>query len=225
MRRVVAKRVQPQNTVKAGRTAAMVALALFSLAACRQDMHNQPRLRPYKTSHFFADGQASRLPPAGTVARGQLREDDLLYRGLTPEGSVTERLPFPLTAEVLRQGQQSFNAFCSPCHDSTGAGRGMVVRRGFKQPASFHDERLRLAPVGYFYDVMSNGIATMPSYAAQIPVERRWAIAAYIRALQLSQKAQLAEMPAEVATAVHAAETAQTAPPAGRGSGTSGEGH
>lgn len=205
---------------------AAVALLLLAAAGCRQDMHNQPRLKPYKTSRFFADGQASRLPPAGTVARGQLRDDDLLYRGLTPAGAATDRLPMPVTAKLLSRGRDQFQAFCSPCHGPAGSGRGMVVRRGFKQPPSFHDERLRTSPVGYFFDVISNGFATMPSYAAQIPVEERWAIAAYIRALQLSQNARLAELPADVGAAVAAADAGAAAAASDSASAPSaGEGH
>ena len=204
---------------------ALGALVLLAAAGCRQDMHNQPRLEPYESSRFFADGQGSRLPPAGTVARGQLRDDDLLYRGLTPAGAATERLPMPLTAKMLSRGRDQFQAFCSPCHGPAGSGRGMVVRRGYKQPPSFHEERLRTSPVGYYFDVMTNGFATMPSYAAQIPVGERWAIAAYIRALQLSQNARLAELPADVGAAVAAADAGaaaaagqpETAPGAGEG--------
>jgi mono/diheme cytochrome c family protein len=158
-------------------------------------MHDQTKLEPYESSRFFADGQASRPLPAGTVARGQLREDKLLHTGMTPAGTFTAVLPIPLDARVLRRGRERFDAFCSPCHDRLGTGRGMVVRRGFKAPTSFHDERLRQSPVGYFFDVMTNGFATMPSYASQIAVEDRWAIAAYVRALQLSQNARLAELP------------------------------
>jgi mono/diheme cytochrome c family protein len=204
---------------------AVGALLLVATAGCRQDMHNQPRLEPYETSRFFADGQASRLPPAGTVARGQLRSDDLLYRGLTPAGTATDRLPMPLTAKMLSRGRDQFQAFCSPCHGPAGSGRGMVVRRGYKQPPSFHEERLRTSPVGYFFDVMSNGFATMPSYASQIPVEERWAIAAYIRALQLSQNAHLVELPADVRAAVAAADAKTAAAASPAAAPAAGEGH
>jgi mono/diheme cytochrome c family protein len=199
------------------RPAALVALGfcVVGTAACRQDMHDQPRLEPYETSRFFADGQGSRVAPAGTVARGALREDALLHRGVTPDGQLSARLPFPLTAQVLRRGQDNFNAFCSPCHDRAGSGRGMVVRRGYKQPTSFHDPRLRDSPVGYFFDVMTNGFSTMPSYAAQIRVEDRWAITAYIRALQLSRNAHLADLnAADVAALDSAAAPVAAAPPA-----------
>jgi mono/diheme cytochrome c family protein len=200
-----------------------VLLALAALA-CRQDMHDQGKLEPYETSRFFADGQASRPLPAGTVARGHLRENRLLHTGMTPAGEFTAALPFPLSAQVLRRGRDRFDVFCAPCHDRLGTGRGMVVRRGFKTPTSFHDERLRQAPIGYFFDVMTNGFSTMPSYASQIAVEDRWAIAAYLRALQLSQNARLAELPEsdrrDVADAVRptpAAPAAATPQPPAQG--------
>jgi mono/diheme cytochrome c family protein len=195
---------------------AALAWLAFGVTACRQDMHDQAKLEPYESSRFFADGQASRPLPAGTVARGQLREDKLLHTGMTPAGTFTAALPIPLDAQVLRRGRERFDAFCSPCHDRLGTGRGMVVRRGFKAPTSFHDERLRQSPVGYFFDVMTNGFATMPSYASQIAVEDRWAIAAYVRALQLSQNARLAELPEAdrraFADAIRPAQPAAAAP-------------
>jgi mono/diheme cytochrome c family protein len=168
-------------------------------------MHDQARLEPYEASGFFADGAGSRVPPKGTVARGFLRQDRLFYTGQTAEGQLSAELPFPVTRQVLRRGQQRFDIFCSPCHDRLGTGRGMIVRRGFKQPPSLHEERVRRSPVGYYFDVMTNGFATMPSYAAQIPPEDRWAIAAYLRALQLSQGARLVELPAADRRAVESA--------------------
>jgi mono/diheme cytochrome c family protein len=203
---------------------AALAWLAFGVTACRQDMHDQAKLEPYESSRFFADGQASRLLPAGTVARGHLRADKLLHTGLTPEGTFTAALPMALTAPVLRRGRDRFDVFCAPCHDRLGSGRGMVVRRGFKAPPSFHDQRLRQVPVGYLFDVISNGFATMPSYASQIAVEDRWAIAAYVRALQLSQNARLAELPEadrrELAAATRPAPTPAAAPgqpPPGKG--------
>src|SRR5687767_9773570 len=145
----------------------VIGFLLLGAPSCRQDMHDQTKLEPYESSRFFADGQASRPLPAGTVARGQLREDKLLHTGMTPAGAFTAELPIPLDAQVLRRGRDRYDVFCAPCHDRLGSGRGMVVRRGFKAPTSFHDERLRQAPVGYFFDVMTNGFATMPSYASQ----------------------------------------------------------
>jgi mono/diheme cytochrome c family protein len=159
-------------------------------------MHDQPKLEPLEASTFFGDGMASRLPPAGTVARGQLREDALYFTGLGPGGTPSAELPMPADRTVLRRGQERFDVFCSPCHGRAGDGAGMVARRGFKTPPSFHDQRLRDAPVGYYFDVMTRGFGVMPSYATAVPPADRWAIAAYVRALQLSQRAHLAELPA-----------------------------
>lgn len=174
----------------AGRGRALLLLAgasLLLVAGCRQDMHDQPKLRPYRSSAFFADGSGIRALPAHTVARGTLREDALYYAGTLADGSMTSELPMPMTRALLLRGRERFDIFCSPCHGRLGDGRGMVVQRGYKQPSSYHDDRLRQVPVGYFFDVMTNGFGVMSSYAAQVPVEDRWAIAAYIRALQLSQ--------------------------------------
>ncbi len=174
----------------------IVCLAAFALAGCRQDMHNQPKYRPLRASTFFADGQSARLPVANTVARGLLREDSLLYEGKV-NGQLADEFPMPVTAEVMARGQERFNAFCSPCHGRTGQGDGMVVQRGFRAPPSYHEERLRNAPVGYFFDVMTHGFGAMQDYSAQIPVADRWAIAAYIRALQYSQHATVNDVPVE----------------------------
>lgn len=164
------------------------ALALAMTAtACRQDMHDQPKLRPYRASAFFANGSGIRDIPAHTVARGELREDTLFYTGTLADGSLATELPMPMTRALLLRGRERFDIFCSPCHGGLGDGRGMVVLRGYKQPASYHDERLRQAPVGYIFDVMTNGFGVMPTYAPQVPAADRWAIVAYIRALQLSQ--------------------------------------
>lgn len=182
---------------------------LFALVAvgCRQDMHDQPKLKPYRASSFFADGSGMRPLPAHTVARGQLHEDAYFYTGRLPDGSIATELPMPMTRALLKRGQERFNIFCTPCHGRVGEGRGMVVRRGYKQPTSYHDERLRQVPIGYFFDVMSNGFGVMPSYAPQVPAEDRWAIAAYIRALQLSQHVEAASLSAEQLAALeHPAE-------------------
>ncbi len=150
-------------------------------------MHDQAKYEPYEASDFFADGLSSRRPVEGTVARGWLREDSHLYRGIGADGSFAKTLPVPATRDLLARGRERFEIFCSPCHGRVGDGRGMIVERGFKQPASFHDPRLRAMPVGYFFDVQTNGFGQMSSYASQVPVADRWAIAAYIQALQLSQ--------------------------------------
>ena len=165
-----------------------------AVAGCRQDMHDQPKLKPLARSEFFADGRAARPVPEGTVARGQLREDEHLYTGKVA-GAFADRLPQPLDLELVRRGQKRYAIFCTPCHGASGGGDGMIVRRGYRKPSSFHLDRLRNERAGYFYDVITNGFGAMPDYAAQIPVRDRWAIVAYIRALQLSQHATLAEVP------------------------------
>jgi mono/diheme cytochrome c family protein len=166
-----------------------------SLAGCRQDMHDQPKYVPFRESTFFPDQRSARPVVAGTVARGQLREDALLYTGKV-NGVDATIFPFEVDERTLRRGQERFNIYCSPCHARTGEGDGLVVRRGYRRPPSYHDDRLRNAPVGHFFDVMTNGFGAMPDYAAQIKPEDRWAIAAYIRALQLSRSARLEDVPA-----------------------------
>jgi hypothetical protein len=172
---------------------AWMALCL-ALAACQQQMADQPRYEPLAKSNFFDDERASRPLPAGTVARGQLHADSHLYTGKV-NGKLVETFPFPIDRRLLLRGQERYDIFCSPCHDRTGAGQGMIVRRGFRAPPSYHIDRLRAAPVGHFFDVISHGFGAMPDYAAQVPVQDRWAIIAYIRALQLSQNARLADVP------------------------------
>jgi mono/diheme cytochrome c family protein len=158
-------------------------------------MHDQPKYQPLEQSAFFVDQQASRSPVPGTVARGQLNEDTLLYTGKI-DGADATLFPFRIDETVLARGQERFNIYCSPCHSRTGSGDGMVVRRGYRRPAPFADERLRQAPLGHFFDVITNGFGAMPDYAAQIPPADRWAIIAYVRALQLSAHALLADVPA-----------------------------
>jgi mono/diheme cytochrome c family protein len=186
----------PINQTAAADNALICALALLCVfaSACRQDMHDQPKLIPLRQSTFFADQRSARPPVAGTVARGQLREDALLYTGKV-NGADATMLPFPIDERVLRRGQERFDIFCAPCHARTGEGDGMVVRRGYRRPPSYHDDRLRSAPVGHFFDVITNGFGAMPDYAAQIIAEDRWAIAAYIRVLQLSAHASLDDVP------------------------------
>jgi len=193
---------------------AWVAAVALGAAACRQDMHNKGRLKPYEESRFFRDGRLTRPLPAGTVARGFLREDTLYYTGLTADGSFLTQNPEPLSAALLARGQARFDIYCSPCHSRIGDGRGMIVQRGFKQPASFHDPRLRETPDGYFFDVMTNGFGQMPSYASQVPPADRWAIVAYIRALQLSQNVPSETLGAQDRELLEAA-TAPTAPEGG----------
>lgn len=162
-------------------------LSLFTvlLVGC-DNMRDGNRLKPYEKSDFFEDKMSSRLPIEGTVARGQLEESDHLYRARN-KGEMVTTFPFEIDRERLLRGQQRYNIYCAVCHDQTGSGRGMVVRRGFKQPSSFHEERLKNAPIGYFFDVITNGFGVMASYSAEIPAEDRWAIIAYIKTLQESQ--------------------------------------
>ncbi|HSK78786.1 MAG TPA: cytochrome c [Thermoanaerobaculia bacterium] len=186
-------------------------------------MHNQNKVKTLGESPFFEDGQGSRQLPANTVARGGLREGPA-YTGLDANQKPLTEIPFPVTRKVLVRGQERYNIFCAPCHDRTGNGTGMIVRRGYKQPTSFHDPRLRNSQVGYFFNVMTEGFGVMPSYAPQVPMEDRWAIAAYIRALQYSQNARMADLeqagvPAERLRQIEA-ELAQPLP-----SGAGGEAH
>ena len=175
----------------------MTALVLLAAAvtACRQDMHDQPKLKPLRESEMFADGRSARPLVAGTVARGMLHEDEAFFTGRTEGGFVSEP-PGKVTSELLLRGRERFEVFCSPCHGRTGRGDGMVVQRGFKKPSSYHVDRLRQMPIGYFYDVMTNGFGAMSDYAGQVPPTDRWAIAAYVRTLQYSQYAPAADVPA-----------------------------
>jgi hypothetical protein len=170
-----------------------IALGLMLLAGCRQDMHDQPRYEPLEPSTFFADGRSSRPLVEGTVARGYLRLDELLNTGKV-NGELSETLPFAVTRELLQRGQERYNIYCTPCHDHVGNGQGMIVQRGLRPPPAFHIERLRAAPIGHFFDVITNGYGAMTNYAAEVAAADRWAIAAYIRALQLSQHAEVAEL-------------------------------
>jgi mono/diheme cytochrome c family protein len=172
-----------------------VALVAVVAAACRQDMHDAPRYEPFEASTFFSDGQSARPLVVGTVARGLLRDDDHLYTGKI-QGVLAETFPMPVTEDVMARGQERFNVFCSVCHGRTGVGDGMIVQRGFRQPPSLHEARLRNAPVGYVFDVVTNGFGAMQDRAALVPVTDRWAIAAYVRALQASQSATEADVPA-----------------------------
>ena len=161
---------------------------------CRMDMQVQPKYVPYDDSTFFSDGRSERPVVPGTVARGHLQTDELLYQGKL-NGELANVFPFPIARADLERGRERFNIYCSPCHDFTGSGRGMVVLRGFPAPPSFHIDRLRQAPAGHFFDVITNGFGAMYSYATRVPVQDRWRIVAYIRALQLSQAAALRDVP------------------------------
>jgi hypothetical protein len=174
---------------------ALVAVAALGTLGCRLDMHTQPKYKSDDPSTFFPDGRANRPEVTDTVARGHLRSDELLYTGRV-NGVVAEQFPFPITRQVLERGRARYNIYCSPCHDYTGSGRGMIVRRGFPPPPSYHLDRLRRAPAGHFFEVMTDGYGAMYSYAGRITPEDRWAIVAYIRALQRSQHATLDDVPA-----------------------------
>ncbi len=171
-----------------------IAGLLLVLAGCRQDMHDQPKYQPFERNKFFADQRASRPLVPGVVARGHLDADQGFFTGVSAGAAVTTN-PLAMTRDVMLRGQERFNIYCSPCHDRVGSGEGMIVQRGYKQPASFHLDRLRSAPDGYFFQVMTNGFATMPSYAPQVTAHDRWAIVAYVRALQYSQHALLSDVP------------------------------
>jgi hypothetical protein len=182
------------------RRASAVALLVFAalLAGCRQDMQDQPKYIPLRPSTFFADGRSERPLVEGTVARGHLDADTAFYTGKIDNKPV-DAFPFPITRAVLERGQERYNIYCSPCHDLLGAGKGMIFRRGFNRPPpqSYHIDRLRQAPVGYFFDVITNGLGAMPDYAAQIEPRDRWSIVAYVRVLQLSQNASVNDVPPE----------------------------
>ena len=172
-----------------------VAATLFMIAGCEhlhQDMGNQPKNKPLSPSDFFADGRSVRTPVENTVSRSSLDNDQLI---VTKESTM---FPMPINEALLERGQERYRIFCSPCHGIQGDGNGMIVMRGMKRPPTYHQDRLRQAPNGYFYDVITNGFGQLYNYAAQVPPTDRWAIVAYVRALQLSRNARVADLPAEV---------------------------
>ena len=175
--------------------------ALLALAGCA-DMKDQARHEPLERSAFFADGRSSRTLVAGTVPRGHLNEDDAFYRGVGADGKFVARIPARVDAALLARGRNRYEIFCTPCHSKLGDGMGMVVQRGYKQAASYHTDRLRAIEDGYIYDVITNGFAQMQGYAAQVRPHDRWAIVAYIRALQLSRMADVADLDSEARQAL-----------------------
>jgi len=195
--------------VRGVRAVALVAL-LFS--GCRLDMHVQPKYLPYTATTFFPDGRSERPVVPGTVARGQLRTDELFYTG-RENGVTVDKFPFPITRGDLERGRERFDVYCTPCHDYTGSGRGMIVQRGFPQPPSYHIQRLRDAPVGHFYEVITNGFGAMYSYAARVEPADRWRIAAYIRVLQLSKNAKIDDVPQAERQKLGASASAERAAP------------
>ncbi len=178
------------------RMVAVCGIAAASLlAGCRQDMHNQPKFIPQRGSDFYPDGRSVRPQVDNTVARGQLHEDAYFYTGMQG-GKEGDGMPFPVTMEVLERGQERYNIYCTPCHSRVGNGEGMIVQRGYRPAGNYHMPRLLAAPLGHFFNVMTNGYGAMPDYAAQLTPADRWAVVAYIKALQLSQAATPADAPA-----------------------------
>ena len=167
---------------------------MFTLG-CRQDMHDQPKFFPQRGTSFYADGRSVRPQVENTVARNQLHEDSYFYTGFAG-GKEGDGLPFPVTMQVLQRGQERYNVYCTPCHSRVGNGIGMIVQRGYAHAGNYHTQRLETAPLGHFFNVISNGYGAMPDYSAQLTPMDRWAVVAYIKALQLSQKATPADVPA-----------------------------
>jgi hypothetical protein len=163
--------------------------AAMALSGCRADMQDEPKFVPQRGTDFYADGRSVRPQVANTVARGQLHEDAYFYTGLE-QGTEGDKMPFPVTMQVLERGQERYNIYCTPCHSRVGNGEGMIVQRGYRPAGNFHTPRMMVAPLGHFFYVMTNGFGAMPDYAAQVSPEDRWAIVAYIKALQLSQDAK-----------------------------------
>lgn len=174
----------------------VAALIVLSCAACRRDMQDQPRYKPLRPSRFFADSRSARPVPPGTIARDELNDTDVVHTGLT-NGVFTAQFPVPVTKALLERGQERYNIYCTPCHGFLGDGNGMIAKRGFKWPANLHSDRLRNAPPGYLFQVVSNGYGAMPAYRHQIEPNDRWAILAYVRALQLSRNATAADVSAD----------------------------
>ena len=179
---------------QARRRAAIAALAVVLLGSCELDMVDQPKYEALEPAEAFPHDQAALPLVPHTVARGRFETDELLHDG-TISGNVADVFPFPITLDDLQRGQERFRIYCRPCHGELGYGDGMIVRRGFKQPPSYHSDRLRQIPVGYLFNVITNGFGAMAEYGGDIAAADRWRIVAYIRALQLSQHAQVAELP------------------------------
>jgi mono/diheme cytochrome c family protein len=191
---------------------------LLLTAGCRQKMANQPRYDPLEKSDFFADGMSARPRVAGTVARGELSTDPFFDTGKI-NGALADGYPMPVTLEVINRGQERFNIYCAQCHGRVGDGNGMIPARGFRRPPSFHTAALRGATTGHIFDVMTNGFGAMPPYGTMIPTHDRWAIVAYIRALQLSQNATVNDVPVADRAKLDAPPSPVAAPPAQQGGG------
>ena len=185
--------------------------ALLLTVACRQKMANQPRYDPLETSDFFADGMSARPRVAGTVARGELSTDPFFDTGKM-NGAVADGFPVPVSRELVDRGHQRFDIYCSECHGRLGDGNGMIPSRGYRRPPSFHTQTLRTAPTGHFFDVMTNGFGAMPPYGSMIPPSDRWAIVAYVRALQISQNATVGDVPPSERASLDAPPAERAAP-------------
>ena len=198
-----------------------LSVLLLALTGCGRNMYEQARFEEDEPSTFFADGTSSQPLPDGVVSRSRGGIDEAFFTGQDENGLLAEP-PLEITQEVLERGQERYNIYCSPCHNYSGNGQGMIVQKGFVQPASFHEERLQASPVGYFFNVITNGYGRMYSYGSRVPPEDRWAIASYIKALQYSQTAPVADLPGELRERLSSApqgnesaqtETAQVAAP------------
>jgi hypothetical protein len=201
-----------RRTTRASVAAALL-VALTGAAGCRQDMHDTPRYEPLQQSDLYADKRSSRPIIEGTVARGFLKDNDVFFTGMQG-GAPVEKIPMPLTEAVVVRGRERYEVYCAPCHGVAGDGDGMIVKRGYKQPTSYHDPRLRNERAGYFFDVMTRGFGQMPDYAAQVSPKDRWAIVAYIRALQLSQHASVGDLTPEEKGRLDRGETGPAPEPA-----------
>ncbi len=186
---------QGSTSRRAGALSAVAALVL--VAGCRQDMHNQPKFYPQRGSIFYPDGRSVRPQVGGTVARNQLRQNAYYFTGFDGD-KEGDGMPFPVTVAVMHRGQEDYNVFCTPCHSRVGNGAGMIVDRGYAHAGNYHTARLESAPLGHFFNVITNGYGAMPDYAQQLTPEERWSVVAYIRALQLSQRATDADVPGNV---------------------------
>jgi mono/diheme cytochrome c family protein len=207
----------PSDAFRSQLHKAAIGLALVSstllVAGCRQDMHNQPKFYPQRSTTFFPDGRSARPQVENTVARNQLHANSYFYTGLI-NGKEGDGMPLPVNMELLQRGQEKYNIYCTPCHSRVGNGAGMIVQRGYRPAGNFHTDRLRNAPLGHFYSVIANGYGAMPEYGTQVAAEDRWAIVAYIRALQLSQAAKPADVPAgQHPQDLHEIATQQGMPP------------
>ena len=197
----LARRASPTllTLLAAGRCAAGVAAAclLAGGTGCRQDMYNQPKYKPLARNEFFEDYASARPLPPHTIPRGHLDEDSVFFNGKNEDGTMAASLPMPVTHDLLKRGQERYNIYCSVCHGAEGDGNGMIVQRGFPPPNSYHIDRLRQSPPGYFYNVITHGYGIMYSYASRVEPADRWAIVAYIRALQLARNARIDDVPVD----------------------------